>query len=226
MRDGHPANLSVSAIQLSVNGRIPHWRRRCCPVRACRSLLVYLGATNTMIGAVNGVVWIGLIGVLLSPWITRHFRYKKWYLFTGNVPYLTALFIMGLMAIFADRMGLSHHTLLLWVFGLYLAHWFFGGFVTLPCTEYIAACIPMSHRGRLTGYAYSAGGGLAILAALAGQWILKNIEKPASFGYVLLLGWAIMQLGYTFMLIAKERPSPVAKSPGPYKKEMFTSAPL
>lgn len=190
---------------------------------ALQPLLVFLGASNAMIGAVNGAVWIGLIGVLLSPWITKRFRYKKWYLFMGNVPYLTALFIMGLMAIYADTLGLSRQSLLLWVFGLYLAHWFFGGFVTLPCTEYIAACIPMSHRGRLTGYAYSAAGGTAIGAALAGQWILKNLEKPASFGYVLLLGWMFMQLGYTCMLFAKERPTPVEKSPEPYKKEMFSA---
>lgn len=188
---------------------------------ALQPLLVFLGASNTMIGYVNGATFMGLIGVILSPWITRRFPFKKWYLFVGNVPYLTAIAAMGVLAVLNQSVGLDKGMLLWWVFGLYLTHWFFGGFVTLPCTEYIAACIPMSHRGRLTGYAYSAAGGTAIGAALLGQHILKTVEKPQAFGYVLLLGWAFCQLGYTCALFAKERKTPVEKSPPPYSKEMF-----
>ncbi len=190
---------------------------------ALQPLLVFLGASNAMIGYVNGAVFMGLIGVLLSPWITRRFPFKKWYLFGGNIPYLTAIAVMGILAVYSVRLGFSHHTLLLWVFGLYLTHWFFGGFVTLPCTEYIAACIPMSHRGRLTGYAYSAAGGTAIGAALLGKWILQTQPKPASFGLVLLLGWAFCQLGYTSALFAKETRTPVEQSPPPYSREMFAA---
>jgi len=190
---------------------------------ALQPLLVYLGASNTMIGWVNGVVFAGLVGVVFSPWITKRFPYKKWYLFVGNVPYLTAIAVMGMLAVFNVSLGMSKDTLLWWVFGLYFMHWFFGGFVTLPCTEYIAACIPMSHRGRLTGYAYSAAGGTAIGAAFLGKYILKVVPKPASFGYVLLLGWVICQLGYMCMLFAKERRTPVEKSPPPYSKGMFTA---
>ncbi len=188
---------------------------------ALQPLLVYLGASNKMIGWVNGAVFMGLIGVLLSPWITRRFPYKKWYLFVGNVPYLAAIAAMGVLSVYSRELGFTHHTLLLWVFGLYLTHWFFGGFVTLPCTEYIAACIPMSHRGRLTGYAYSAAGGTAIGAALLGKWILQTQPKPASFGLVLLLGWLFCQLGYTSALFAKETRTPVEDSPNPYSREMF-----
>lgn len=190
---------------------------------ALQPLLVFLGASNTMIGYVNGAVFMGLIGVVLSPWITRRFPFKKWYLFGGNVPYLTAIAAMGVLAILNQSLGMNKTTLLYWVFGLYLTHWFFGGFVTLPCTEYIAACIPMSHRGRLTGYAYSAAGGTAIGAAFLGKHILKVVPKPASFGYVLLLGWVICQLGYACMLFAKETKTPVEKSPPPYSRAMFTA---
>ncbi len=212
---------------------------------ALTPLLVYLGASDTMIGWVNGAPFIGLIGVVLSPWITKRFPFKKWYLFTGNVPYLTAIAAIGILAVYSRQIGLDtmvHMTdgfgglltrlmnltngvpaLVWWVFALYLTHWFFGGFVTLPCTEYIAACIPMSHRGRLTGYAYSAAGATAIGAALLGRWILQTQPKPASFGYVLLLGWFICQAGYTCALIAKEHRTPVEKSPPPYSREMFTA---
>lgn len=190
---------------------------------ALQPLLVFLGASNTMIGWVNGVVFAGLIGVVFSPWITKRFPYKKWYLFAGNVPYLSMIAVMGILAVFNESIGMSKSTLLWWVFGLYFMHWFFGGFVTLPCTEYIAACIPMSHRGRLTGYAYSAAGGTAIGAAFLGKYILKVYPKPAAFGYVLLLGWTICQLGYLCMLFARERRTPVEKSPPPYSKEMFTA---
>ena len=190
---------------------------------ALTPLLVFLGASNTMIGYVSGAMFMALFGVILSPWITRRFRYKKYYLFTGNVPYLTALFVMGLLTINSRRLGLTNETLLWWVFALYLTHWFFGGFVTLPCTEFIAACIPMSHRGRLTGYAYSAAGGAAIGAAYLGQVLLRILPKPASFGFVLLLGWFLQQAGYTTSLFAKERPTPVEHSPRPYTREMFAA---
>lgn len=207
---------------------------------ALNPLLVFLGATNFLIGVVNGAMFAGLLGVFLSPWITRRFRYKKWYLFVGNVPYLTALAVLGVLTIFNHQLGLDHHLsrswrltswiglngkeiLLWWAVGLYYTHWLFGGFVTLPCTEYIAACIPMSHRGRLTGYAYSAAGFFAIGAAWAGKWIIEHLPHPAAFGYVLLMGWVLMQFGYTCSLFAKERPTPVEKSPKPYTKEMFTA---
>ena len=205
---------------------------------ALNPLLVFLGATNFLIGIVNGAMFAGLVGVFLSPWITRHFRYKKWYLFLSNVPYLTALAVLGMLAIYNRTLGLYHTyslsnsftswigldgkpILLWWAVALYYTHWLFGGFVTLPCTEYIAACIPMSHRGRLTGYAYSAAGFFAIGAAFAGKWIIEHVPHPAAFGYVLLMGWVLMQFGYTCSLIAKERPTPVEKSPRPYTREMF-----
>ncbi len=188
---------------------------------ALTPLLVFLGASNSMIGYVNGAMFMALFGVALSPWITKRFRFKKYYLFTGNVPYLTALMVMGLLAVYNHHLGLTKHTMLMWVFALYLTHWFFGGFVTLPCTEYIAACIPMSHRGRLTGYAYSLAGGAAIGAAYLGQRMLEYWPKPAAFGYVLLLGWFLQQAGYTTSLFAKERPTPVEQSPKPYTRQMF-----
>lgn len=214
---------------------------------ALNPLLVFLGATNFLIGIVNGAMFAGLLGVFLSPWITKRFRYKKWYLFVGNVPYLTALAILGILAVHSVQLGLGNSfsypssgwlskwiipltqsigladktILLWWAVGLYYTHWLFGGFVTLPCTEYIAACIPMSHRGRLTGYAYSAAGFFAIGAAFAGKWIIDHVSHPAAFGYVLLMGWALMQFGYACSLIAKETPTPVERSPKPYTREMF-----
>ena len=191
---------------------------------AMQPFLVFLGASNTMIGIIIGSPFMALIGVIISPWITKHFRFKKKYLFFVNVPYLAMALLMGLAAIFAERLHISNSHLLILVFLLTVAYCFFGGFCSLPSQEYMAACMPMSHRGRLIGYSTSFGGIAAVLAAVAGGWILANVSKPAAFGYVIVLGWAIMQGGYFFALLAKEMPTPVEKSPKPWSVTMLKVA--
>jgi MFS family permease len=191
---------------------------------AMQPFLVFLGASNTMIGIITGSPFMALIGVIISPWITRHFRYKKKYLFFVNVPYLGMAFLMGLAAVLAGWLNIQNSHLLIAVFLLTIAYCFFGGFCSLPSQEYMAACVPMSHRGRLVGYSTSIGGIAAVVAAAAGGWILANVSKPAAFGYVIILGWIIMQGGYFFALLAKELPTPVEKSPKPWSVAMLKTA--
>lgn len=191
---------------------------------AMQPFLVFLGASNTMIGIITGAPFMALIGVIISPWITRYFRTKKKYLFFVNVPYLGMALLIGVAAILAQSMEISNSYLLMCVFFLMLAHCFFSGFVSLPCQEYMAACIPMSHRGRLTGYSLSIGGVASIGAAALGGWILAHVSKPAAFGYVIVLGWIIMQGGYFAALFAKELPTPVEKSPPPWSAKMLKIA--
>ncbi len=118
-------------------------------------LYVWLGMSNTLIGVITGATVFGLLGVLVSPWISRHFPVKKIYMLAANVPYLLPWLISGLVLIFADRLGLGRGQLTYVICGLAIATAFFGGFVTLPHQEYVAACIPMSHRGRYTGYSFT-----------------------------------------------------------------------
>ncbi|MEI6278679.1 MAG: hypothetical protein WCQ16_04750, partial [Verrucomicrobiae bacterium] len=47
-------------------------------------LLVHYGATNVQIGLVQGVLIATLPGMFLSPWITRRFRFKKFYLYVAD----------------------------------------------------------------------------------------------------------------------------------------------
>jgi MFS family permease len=191
---------------------------------AMQPFLVFLGASNTKIGIITGSPFMALIGVIISPWITKHFRMKKKYLFSVNVPYLGMLFLIGLAGIFAERLHISNSYLLMYVFILTVAHCFFAGFCNLPCQEYMAACIPMSHRGRLTGYSASIAGVASIGAAALGGWMLAHISKPAAFGYVIVMGWTIMQGGYVIALFAKELPTPVEKSPPPWSATMLKMA--
>ena len=191
---------------------------------ALQPLLVFLKASNTMIGLVTGANWAGLLGVFLSPWITRRFRYKKWYMFFVHIPYIAAIGVSGLGVLYSKRLGMDNPELLQFMLIIFLAHWFFAGFVSLPHQEYVAACIPMKYRGRYTGFSFSIGGILSIAASALGGIILLRAEKPLGFGYVLLLSWAIMQFGYIFALFAKERPTPVEHSPIPWSANMLKAA--
>ncbi|MHB9037319.1 MAG: MFS transporter [Armatimonadota bacterium] len=109
------------------------------------------------------------------------------------------------------------------VFTLSLASWFFGGFVTLPHQEYVAACIPMAYRGRYTGYSFTIGGILSVLNASVGGIILKYASKPASFGWLYILAWLVCQGGYLLALIGREERTPVEKSPKAWSRGMFVA---
>jgi MFS family permease len=191
---------------------------------ALQPLLVYLKASNLAIGIITNAMWAGVLGVFLSPWISRRFPIKKRYLFYANVPYIGALGMMGLGVVFSRELGLSNPHLLIYVLICMLAHWFFAGFVSLPHTEYIAACIPMSHRGRYSGFSFTVAGIASMASSAIGGLILLKVSKPMSFGYLFLMTWAICQSGYILALFAKERPTPVERSPKPWSKTMLTRA--
>lgn len=188
---------------------------------ASTPLFVYLNASNTLIGIITGFAWTGLLGVVLSPFITCRFRVKKWYLFTAHLPYLGSLGLIGLGLVLAQVLGLSDSFLLKMVVVLTASSSFFGGFVTLPHWEYSAACLPMSHRGRFYGYSFTIGCFLGLLANYAGMWILTHVPKPMSFGYLYAMTWLICQTGYIAALFAKEKPTPIEKAPKPWSWKMI-----
>ncbi len=184
-------------------------------------LLAFLNATNTQIGLITGATFAAIPGILLSPWVTRHFRIKKWYLFGTNVPYLLPVGLCGLGVLMSQGSGFEDSFLVNFILVMMLISQFFGGFVELPHQEYIAACVPMSHRGRLTGFSNSAAGLVSIGSSLIGAWILTTFEKPMSFGILLVFAWAVCQTGYVSCLFAREQPTPVELSPPPWSKRMI-----
>ena len=184
-------------------------------------LYVWLGMSNTFIGILSGATFAGLLGVFISPWISRRFPVKKYYMLVAHVPYLLTWLLSGLALIFADRLGFDRNDLMWMIFGLGLANAFLGGFVTLPHQEYVAACIPMSYRGRYTGYSFTVGGILSVGSAALGGYILKVVEKPFAFGWLYVFCWAFCQGGYLLGLFGREERTPVEKSPHAWSKEMF-----
>lgn len=191
---------------------------------ALQPFLAWLGASNTIVGFINGAMWAAIPGLLISPFITRKFRYKKWYMCGVHIPYLMPLGLVGLMVLAASRIGVnSRPEMLTLVVGGMVLSMLFGGFVSLPHQEYVAAVIPMAYRGRYSGLSQSVGGAMAVVAALAGAYILRTLPQPMSYGLVLLMSYFLIQSGYIFALFAKERPTPIEKSPKPYSKNMIKS---
>lgn len=184
-------------------------------------LLTFLNATNTQIGLILGATIATIPGLILSPWITRWFRVKKWYLFGTNIPYFLPIGLCGIGVLMYENAGIESALMVQYILVLMLISQFFGGFVGLPHQEYVAACIPMSWRGRFSGFSMSIGGIVAIGSSALGAWILSTFPKPMSFGYLLLIGWFVCQTGYTVCLFARERPTETEKSPPPWGKQMF-----
>lgn len=191
---------------------------------AMQPMLVWLGASNQLIGVIMGFSWLSLVGILASPFITRNFRTKKVYMLAAQIPFLLPVLFMGLACVLGPRWGLDKPGLLGWVFWLTAAQYFFNGFIMLPHQEFVAACIPTSHRGRMAGYSFMAGGALTIASALIGHRLLAEMSKPMAFGYVLLMAYAIYQGGYITSLWGREVPTPVEKSPPAWSGKMLRAA--
>jgi MFS family permease len=191
---------------------------------AMQPLLVYLGASNTKIGALTGLMWLMWPGLILSPWISKKFPIKKWLFYGTNAVNLAPIGIAGMVIVLSHYLHIPNPRLLLYVSIALVAYNFFGGFVTVPMQEYTAAVIPMSIRGRFSGL--SAGiGNLFSLAALAvSGWVLVHFQKPMSFGYLFLMSWFICQAGFTFALFAVEKPKKLESQPSPWSREMVKAA--
>lgn len=187
-------------------------------------LLVYLGASNTEIGSVLGLTVLTLFGYFLSPWISRRFVLKKRYFLVVNVPYILPLGLIGLILLVAPRFAWSKHSLLLFVVGMVMTHKVFEGFVGLPAQEYIAACIPMTHRGRYSGLSNSIGSLISIGSTLIGGLILKQLAPPGSFGWLMVLTWVICQGCFVFAALAREKPHRLENAPAPWSRAMLEAA--
>ena len=62
---------------------------------ASSPLYVYLKASNTLIGLINGTFILGLFGIFISPFITIKFPVKKLYVLVVHIPYLLPWGLIG-----------------------------------------------------------------------------------------------------------------------------------
>jgi len=184
-------------------------------------LLVFLGASNSLIGLITGFGWLALFGVFMSPFISRRCPRKKWYMFWSHVPYLGAWGLIGLFVVLSGTLGISNPALLAIIVGLSAANMFFSGFVTLPYQEFLAACIPMSHRGRFTGFSMSTGAVGALVSSALGGLLLLYLAKPMAFGWLYLIFWVLAQGGVFVALLSREPRVHVGEPPKPWSKQMF-----
>jgi MFS transporter (putative signal transducer) len=182
-------------------------------------LLVHYGASNTQIGMVQGVLIATLPGMFLSPWITRRFRRKKIYLFVTDSLYLLPVGVVGAVvwtgAVGGDA-AMVGFIVLMMLLGQVAA-----GFGGLPNQEFFTACIPMRLRGRLAGVSAGLGGVLGLAATGIAAWILGALPKPQAYGALLVLAWALCQVADSAVLLAREPPTPVERSPRPWGREMW-----
>jgi hypothetical protein len=173
-----------------------------------------------MFGSLGG---LSLLGVLISPLISVHFRFKKIYLFVVHLPYIACWGIIGIVLVSSGKLGVSNAWLLMFVTVMQAVNNILGGFVMLPHQEYTAACIPMHYRGRYSAWSQGIGSISSIGSTLLGGWILYVVTKPMAFGYLFIMAWFFCQLGYVMALFARERPTPIENAPKPWTRGMFTA---
>ena len=190
---------------------------------ALQPFLAHLHMSNKMVGLVNGLTIMAIPGLLLSPFISRRLRIKKLYAFLTNMLYLLMIGLLGFGIVFSDKLGLTRETLILLTVVLMVSHQFIAGFVSLPVQEFVAACIPMSFRGRYNGISYTTGAIAGLGTTAVGGWILLTQPKPMSFGYLFLMTWILGSLAWTAGLFAKEKPTNIEKVPIAWSKEMLKS---
>jgi len=182
-------------------------------------LMVYYGATNFQIGLVQGVLVATIPGMIVSPWITRHFRFKKIYLYVADTLYLLPIGVIG-VAVWTGVIA-DHAAMVAFIVAMMCAGQVAAGFGGLPNQEFFAACIPMRLRGRLAGMTSGLGGVLGIAGAGGAAWMLGVMSKPEGFGALLVLAWLMCQIADTGILFAREPPAPVERSPSPWSRSMW-----
>jgi len=182
-------------------------------------LLVHYEASNTQIGIVQGVLIATLPGMFLSPWITRRFRFKKIYLFVTDSLYLLPVGVVGAV-VWAGGVG-GNQTMVVFIVLLLMCGQIAAGFGGLPNQEFFTSCIPMRLRGRLAGFSAGIGGVLGLAATAFAAWVLQVMPKPQAYGALLVLAWFLCQVANSAVLLAREPPTPVEKSPRPWRREMW-----
>ncbi len=191
---------------------------------ATAPLWIYLGASNSVIGFTQSFAMISMISIALIPFVSRKFAHKKWLLLITQIPFIGVWAVIGLLLIFGPKMGVDKASLLRLFIVLSVSQMFLYGFTVLPHQEYVAGCIPMSHRGRFAGYSYAIASTLGLGMAFGGKIVLERVERPASLGILFLVSWLICQCGYLLAMFGREKPVPTERVPTPWSRKMLAAA--
>ncbi|OPZ07759.1 MAG: Major Facilitator Superfamily protein [candidate division BRC1 bacterium ADurb.BinA292] len=188
---------------------------------ALQPLLDYLTESYKLIGFVLGLTWTGVLGAILIPYISRRFAYKKWLYITVSVLWALPLLILGTALVAAPLYNPTTRTLLILTVVLMFIFQMLAGFTYIPHNEFLASCIPPSHRGRMYGISSTLYAVLSLGAIALGGYLIKVLDEPQSFGYVFLMTAGIWLVGYALATSAREKRTPVENSPKPWTGTMF-----
>ncbi|HPK02741.1 MAG TPA: MFS transporter, partial [Candidatus Sumerlaeota bacterium] len=184
-------------------------------------LLEYINAPYKLIGFIQGLSWTAILGCIATPYITRHFPYKKWYYITVTSLWALSLAVLGIALVTSPVWNPSLFALTIVTLICVVFFNMTMGFTNTPHNEFIASCIPPDHRGRLFGISTALYGLVSLGVIAISRYLLEVIEHPVSFGFIFIMTCVIWLIGFGFASFAREMRTPVEKSPKPWTREMF-----
>lgn len=162
-----------------------------------------LSTNPLLIGLVAVIAQAGwfLPQLLTAGYIERTARKKPWVInlgfFTERLPVLLWP-LAALMVPFAPGWALALFFL------TYALHGIGAGLIAPAWQDMIAACFPVSRRGRFMGMTMFVGTAAGALGAFLSSWILETYAFPRNFLYLFLLAALFITLSWLALALTRE----------------------
>jgi len=162
-----------------------------------------------LIPAIHNVGW-QLPQLFTASWVSRMSRYKPavlWLTILERAPFL------GLATVAWFLPGLDKELALAITFGILIWQGLGGGLTANPWTSMISKIIPSDVRGTFFGFQSAAANALASLSAVLAGFILGRFDSPLDFALCFLMTGAAMAVGWIFLALTREAPTPASTVP-------------
>jgi MFS family permease len=168
---------------------------------------------NSTIGFLGSVSYVSVIGLMLSPLISKRFQRKKILAFLLLLPCLWSCGAVGVAILLSMHFG--HSWLPLAVITCTMLWPFFSGWANIPAQEYIANCISKENIGTFVGIAQLVAPLLGLLGGTVLTFLATRMGVPQWYAMGFLMAFLLAQISGIVALFAHETQTP------PVRREPF-----
>jgi len=153
-----------------------------------------------MVRAIWNAGWF-MPQLFLAPSVEKKSRQLPTVLVLGaleRVPYLVIGFAVLWLPTLAPDAAVA------FFMALYVWKCFTAGMVALPWQEMIAKVIPVSRRGRFTGYTHLVGNAMGVLGGVLAAVVLKRYAYPQNYAALFFIAFVLITISWGFLAMNKE----------------------